>query len=107
MHVYKYVSKKESIENSPENECFCPITQDDKGKDIYNCPINGLVNILPCVQAPLLISFPHFLMGDKSLLDYPIGLDPNPEKHASFAYFEPVSFKLTFCLIYLLIFLIR
>lgn len=91
IHVYKYVSKKESIENNEENECFCPVSKDDDGHDIYECPTNGLINIMPCVQAPILVSYPHFYLADRSLLDYVRGIKPDPELHGSFAYFEPVS----------------
>lgn len=91
MHVYKYVSKEESINNNADNECFCPKTEDENGNEVSNCPTSGLVNMMPCVEAPILISYPHFYLADKSLLEYPIGVKPIPEIHGSYAYFEPVN----------------
>lgn len=90
MKVYKYVTKKESIENSPDNNCFCPVSTDEEGNEFFDCPTSGLINIMPCVQAPILVSYPHFYLGDESLLNYVIGVKPDPELHASFVYFEPV-----------------
>lgn len=93
MNIYRYVTKEDSINNNIDNECFCPMGEDDNGKEVPNCPSSGLINIMPCVQAPILVSYPHFYLGDKSLLDYPIGLKPNPELHRSYIYFEPVIGK--------------
>lgn len=82
---------------SEENNCFCPILTDDDGKQHYDCPKSGLINIMPCVKAPILVSYPHFLLADKSLLDYAIGIKPDPELHSTFAYFEPVCLMLNVC----------
>jgi hypothetical protein len=35
----------------------------------------------PVTGAPIMMSFPHFYLGDPSLLDTVAGLKPDPEKH--------------------------
>lgn len=88
--VKKYVSKPESIQISDENKCFCPQGKDENGNDIFKCPINGLIDITPCLRAPILVSFPHFLMADPILLKFVSGLNPDEKLHSSYAYIEPV-----------------
>lgn len=92
--VRKYVAKPESIQNTEENKCFCPQGKDEQGNDIFKCPINGLFEITPCLKAPILVSYPHFLMADPVLYKYVSGLKPDPKLHTSFAYIEPVSLKI-------------
>ena len=40
---------------------------------------------------PILMSGPHFYQGDPMYYEAVDGLKPNPEKHGTFLYVEPVS----------------
>ncbi|XP_066149330.1 lysosome membrane protein 2 isoform X1 [Euwallacea fornicatus] len=72
----------ESVKNNPDNKCYCP------GNEY--CPPKGLQNISPCqYDAPVYISFPHFLDGDPSLLDGVEGLEPRKEFHGSYFKIQP------------------
>lgn len=84
------MSAPESIQNNDENICFCPQGKDAKGNDKFKCPINGLLDVTPCLKAPIYISYPHFLYADRILLKYVTGLEPKEDIHASYAYLEPV-----------------
>lgn len=54
--------------------CFC--------RDSIECPPKGTMNLFPCVQAPVIISHPHFLFGDPSLLaNVGSGLNPIESIH--------------------------
>ncbi|XP_014254400.1 scavenger receptor class B member 1-like [Cimex lectularius] len=58
--------------DNPENSCFCQV----------NCPPSGAFSIKPCnYDAPLVISYPHFLYGDPELINHIDGLHPIKEKH--------------------------
>ncbi|XP_046979309.1 lysosome membrane protein 2-like [Schistocerca americana] len=58
---------------NPENACFC---QSDE------CPPGGVFNASPCAfGAPIMVSLPHFHLGDKELLEAIEGMNPDPEKH--------------------------
>lgn len=52
----------------------------------------GTIDIMPCVQAPITVSLPHFLHGDPSLLEMiGSGLHPDEAKHEFFLNTELVS----------------
>lgn len=54
--------------------CFC--------RKPDHCPLAGTLDILPCVQAPVIVSLPHFLHADPQLLlNVASGLNPNEEEH--------------------------
>ncbi|XP_021917908.1 scavenger receptor class B member 1-like [Zootermopsis nevadensis] len=60
---------------NPENACYCH-------PDTETCPPSGIFNASPCAfGAPVMISFPHFYLGDPSLLQTVEGLKPDPQKH--------------------------
>ncbi|XP_058459928.1 lysosome membrane protein 2 isoform X2 [Malaya genurostris] len=66
-----------------DNQCFCHL-------DSASCPASGLLNVTLCSYgAPIFASFPHFYTGDKSLLNTVDGLDPQQEKHETFADIHP------------------
>nr|XP_022905931.1 scavenger receptor class B member 1-like isoform X2 [Onthophagus taurus] len=72
----------ESVENYPENKCFCP------GNEY--CPPSGLQSIIPCHHdAPIYASFPHFYKGDPHLLDQIQGLSPSEKDHGSYIKIQP------------------
>lgn len=54
--------------------CFC--------REDNQCPVKGTLNLYPCLQAPIVISHPHFLYGDPSLLEnVGTGLEPIEKLH--------------------------
>uniref|UniRef100_A0A1Q3G4P8 Putative plasma membrane glycoprotein cd36 n=1 Tax=Culex tarsalis TaxID=7177 RepID=A0A1Q3G4P8_CULTA len=66
-----------------DNQCFC-----DLGSAF--CPSSGLLNATMCsFGAPIYASFPHFYTGDKQLLESVNGLNPQQEKHETFADIHP------------------
>ncbi|XP_060532745.1 lysosome membrane protein 2 [Cylas formicarius] len=67
----------ESVQDNPDNKCYCP------GNEY--CPPKGLQNISPCqYDAPVYLSFPHFLGADPALIKQVDGLDPVEAKHQSY-----------------------
>lgn len=91
--TWKYSNKAESVAASDDNKCFCPIVKDEDYNDVPKCPVSGLVDITFCVKGPILVSNPHFYLGDPSLLQYTQGVQPKRELHENYLYFEPVHFK--------------
>ncbi|XP_019869130.1 scavenger receptor class B member 1 isoform X1 [Aethina tumida] len=72
----------ESVDKYPDNKCYCP------GNEF--CPPKGLQNISPCqFDAPVYLSFPHFLDADPELLSGFQGLNPQREKHQSYFKIQP------------------
>lgn len=55
------------------------------------CELDGVQNLEPCQDTPVIASFPHFYLGDPSFLDYVDGLKPDKVKHETFVDIEPVS----------------
>ncbi|KAK0170988.1 hypothetical protein PV328_008761 [Microctonus aethiopoides] len=68
-------------------DCYCPINS----KKIKQCLITGLMDITKCQEAPAIFSEPHFLHGDKSLLEFAQGLKPNPHVHSTYITLNPLS----------------
>ncbi|XP_067000934.2 scavenger receptor class B member 1 [Anabrus simplex] len=65
-----------------QNSCFC-----DKKNE--QCPPLGTSDISPCYyNIPLTLSMPHFLNGDRRLVDAVEGLNPLPE-HESYLVVQP------------------
>ncbi|XP_017778532.1 PREDICTED: sensory neuron membrane protein 2-like [Nicrophorus vespilloides] len=87
----RYSSKISSLDRNPNNRCFCPRGNDEDGNEVVQCPISGLADVTPCMKAPLLISYPHFYLADRSLLDFVTGLDPKKELHENYANIEPLT----------------
>ena len=71
----------ESGDINPNNKGFCN----------PNCLPSGLLNVNACVpfNAPIVVSQPHFLNGNKSLQKMILGLNPDEEKHDTFLSVEP------------------
>lgn len=75
--------------SDPENECFC--THPD-GLQHKLCSTDGILDVSRCRKgAPILLSAPHFFMGDPQLRKDVIGLNPEKEEHETFLEIEPVS----------------
>jgi hypothetical protein len=67
------------------------INPDNKGFCNPDCLPSGLMNLNVCVpfNAPIVVSQPHFLNGNKSLQKMVLGLNPVEEKHDTFLSLEP------------------
>lgn len=64
--------------------CFCR----ESGK----CPLKGTMDLMPCIQAPITISLPHFLHADQSLVaNVASGLQPIEKKHEFFLSLDMVT----------------
>ncbi|KAL1502465.1 hypothetical protein ABEB36_007602 [Hypothenemus hampei] len=72
----------ESVDKYPDHKCYCP------GNEY--CPPKGLQNISPCqYDAPVYLSFPHYLDADPKLLEQVEGLTPQRENHQSYFKIQP------------------
>ncbi|XP_011640597.1 LOW QUALITY PROTEIN: scavenger receptor class B member 1-like [Pogonomyrmex barbatus] len=64
-------------DQNPDNECYC--------RKKKTCLKKGLTDVTPCYyNIPAVVSFPHFLDADPSLLENVEGLKPDREKHGSY-----------------------
>lgn len=60
-----------------ENRCFC--------EDPDKCREGGVINVSKCRRgAPIMMSAPHFYLGEEKLVDDIEGLAPVKEKHETF-----------------------
>ncbi|XP_046743848.1 lysosome membrane protein 2-like [Diprion similis] len=76
--------------SSTENSCFCEKTVQDSKRTIQSCPPAGVFNVSACQSGvPLLISFPHFYLGEKILLKNVDGLNPNADLHETYLDVHP------------------
>ncbi|KAJ3650634.1 hypothetical protein Zmor_016722 [Zophobas morio] len=72
----------ETVDQEPDNKCYCP------GNDF--CPPKGLQSISPCqFDAPVYLSYPHFMEADPALIEHFEGLQPVKEKHSSYLKIQP------------------
>ncbi|KAL0280750.1 UNVERIFIED_CONTAM: hypothetical protein PYX00_001958 [Menopon gallinae] len=77
-----------SVQENPENYCYCP--RSVKGLTSFGgCMKSGLLDLSSCQGAPVVLSFPHFLMADPSYQEMVSGLEPDPAKHGIFVDLEP------------------
>lgn len=79
-----FTNRFDYVGSDEKSRCFC--------RPLDKCPKMGTIDIMPCVGAPVIISLPHFLHGDPSLL-VPIGsgLEPHAKNHEFFLKMEMVS----------------
>ncbi|KAF5270111.1 hypothetical protein FQA39_LY08523 [Lamprigera yunnana] len=89
--TWRYVNRPEVVAKSKENECFCPKGKDENYNEVFMCPKGGLVDITYCVKGPILISNPHFYLGDPSLVEYARGVNPKKELHENYLFIEPIT----------------
>ncbi|KAL3270736.1 hypothetical protein HHI36_021261 [Cryptolaemus montrouzieri] len=73
-----------SVEENPENDCFCP-----HGPP---CTPSGFFNVSMCqYDSPVLLSFPHFYLADDKYRTAVDGISPaDPEKHMFFLDVQPL-----------------
>ena len=77
----------DSSDQNPLNQCFCP-------RPDVPCGIQGVFDASSCKSgAPVAISWPHFLHGNRKLLTDVEGLKPNEKIHGYYIDIEPVSIK--------------
>lgn len=58
----------------------------------HSCPPNGLYHVGACRQnAPIYISYPHYLYADTQLLKQVDGLRPDESQHQFFMDFDKVT----------------
>nr|WGC55103.1 sensory neuron membrane protein 1 [Psyttalia incisi] len=70
--------------NTDENlKCLCP--------EPSKCLKKGLVDLFPCVGAPLVASLPHFYLVDEFHLAQVDGLHPDKEEHQILVNLEPMT----------------
>ncbi|XP_044258619.1 sensory neuron membrane protein 2-like [Tribolium madens] len=90
---YKYVVTNDSF-NAPrentDNYCYC-VNRSRTLEGDFGCLQDGLLDMTNCVGAPVLLSFPHLLYGDKKYLASVDGLHPDPKLHETFVILEPTS----------------
>lgn len=69
--------------NNEEDKCFCSPT----------CLKKGVMDLYKCTGAPVIVSSPHFYDCDPSFLKGVRGLEPDAEKHQTYAIVEPVCIR--------------
>lgn len=71
---------------APRNVFDRPITNPDNAcyYTSETCPPSGVFNSSPCNDAPIMMSFPHFYLGDPELRKNILGLSPDPNLHETF-----------------------
>nr|AGF87119.1 sensory neuron membrane protein 1 [Agrotis ipsilon] len=79
----RYIANIGNFAEDPELQCFCPAPD--------RCPPKGLMDLVPCMKAPMFASMPHFLDSDPALLDNVKGLNPDINEHGIEIDFEPIT----------------
>ncbi|XP_031567524.1 lysosome membrane protein 2-like [Actinia tenebrosa] len=87
--VYRFTTPPSLFENetsNPDNKAFC----------LHRCYPNGILagnrDCKPSsIESPIVISTPHFLLGDPYLRQQVQGLSPNKDKHGLFLSIEPMT----------------
>ena len=72
----------------PENSCFC----DGAEKELCDMIGDGMFAISSCqFDAPIVLSWPHFLHANQSYLNSLTGLTPDAEKHSFYFDVQPTT----------------
>lgn len=86
INAYRFTAPEEMLQaadQNPDNACYCY-------PDQQHCLGSGMLNLQPCAQgANIIMSTPHFYMGDKVELAKLVGLNPNKNDHETFLDVEP------------------
>ncbi|EFA02895.2 Sensory neuron membrane protein 1-like Protein [Tribolium castaneum] len=69
-----------------EKNCFCDKNPEN---EVPGCTPAGTMDVSPCTGSSVVLSQPHFLNAEKSLLDEAQGLAPNENRHGTFIIMEP------------------
>nr|AXY87884.1 sensory neuron membrane protein 2d [Subpsaltria yangi] len=70
---------------SPENRCYCD------EENVENCLKGGVRDMTPCLNAPIIASFPHLYLADKEYQSYITGLHPNKTLHETYVDIDPLT----------------
>lgn len=84
--LFRYVvaTPEPRREDEEIDNCFC------ESRD--KCDIGGIMNVSKCRKGlPIVMSGPHFYLGEASLTKQAIGLNPSKEKHETFLDISSVS----------------
>ncbi|XP_075232479.1 sensory neuron membrane protein 1-like [Lycorma delicatula] len=79
---YKYRVTLGEGSRDPNQQCYCSKSSSCK---------KGILDADVCLGAPLVASFPHFFDASPELERGVTGLNPNKERHSTYAVLEPVS----------------
>ncbi|XP_051534138.1 lysosome membrane protein 2-like isoform X2 [Myxocyprinus asiaticus] len=83
--AYRFTPPRDVLasgKNNPENEGFCLMPK--------NCLDDGVLDVSVCRKgAPVVVSFPHFHMGDKKYADAIDGISPVHAHHQTFLDLNP------------------
>ncbi|XP_015834793.2 sensory neuron membrane protein 2 isoform X2 [Tribolium castaneum] len=77
-----YVMSRETFDSSRKNSCFCKASGIKRGS--LSCNVKGTMNLKNCKNMAIILSHPHFYLGDDVLLNYVQGLSPEKKIHESF-----------------------
>lgn len=102
--TYRYTLDFPDAKTHEELQCFCrdpPDGEEDREycieHEINNnpfpgCPPGGLLDLAPCMEAPMYASLPHFLtVTDRHVIDGVRGLSPNDIEHRTEVHFEKTT----------------
>jgi len=67
-----------------DNSCYCKLNDKEKCDGIYH--LGGCY-----FNAPVAISYPHFLYASEKIQNGVLGLNPNPKQHEAGLYINRVS----------------
>ncbi|OXA50660.1 Sensory neuron membrane protein 1 [Folsomia candida] len=88
--TYRFAATKDlfaSPDEFPENECYCVTPREPLDP---TCAPTGVVRLRSCkTGAPVVMSKPHFLDADESVINGVTGMKPEKEKHDTFLDIEP------------------
>lgn len=85
---YKNILRKDTIDMSGDNECFC-LGQVLNLEGNSECLPKGFMDMSTCQDAPIVLSFPHFLWADEATASTVEGLNPNEDDHVTFVEMQP------------------
>lgn len=80
--VRKYTADLGDMSTDPPSKCYCYTNT--------TCLKRGTIDLTKCVDAPIIVSLPHFYLTDPSYLNAVRGLHPNEEEHGIVILFESV-----------------
>jgi len=73
---------------APENMCYC----DGKEKELCDMIGDGMFAISSCqFDAPIILSWPHFLYANQSYINSVKGLQPDADRHSFYFEVQPVT----------------
>lgn len=88
LHLHVFEFKFEELLTN--RTCYC--------RDGTDCPPKGTMDIYPCIKAPVILSHPHFLYGDPSLIEnVESSLSPDERIHEFVVNVELVAIRFAFC----------